>query len=382
MAKTTPARIEYTIGGAKQVIRFHSVISEAHEASSEITKFPVQTGFQISNHAIRHNRKVSIEAIISNTLIAGAKNSYQYSTTDNSKTIFKTLNDLVNLKISATVITNLGIYTPVIFTSFRNKQQAGMVDSIKLMLVGEEIQESTAINGVSPSPVSWKVMSKEAALARAEDLRNAGVDISDSAAASTGFFEEATINLGSDFSFDGVDRLGVPRVTTYINKGLDTVTGKYLYEVHSTDPAIYADPTSLVGGTSTAADLLKKVRTGIRNPVGCLVKGGAEILEEAAEEYIDTAMGKLKKTAYGALYGVMNLSSSDIGQAMIGLSVGCVIRGVTGHADNFPYKPGESLPTANDILEGAKRYGTNKLGTSIVTPSGIVTTPVTLTKIN
>ncbi len=380
MAKTTPARITYMLGDSEQVIRFHSVVSEGHQASSEVTKFPVQSGFQVSNHSIRHNRKVVIEAIISNSLIVGGDTSYQYSSTDNSKTIFKALTDLVNLKISTTVLTNLGIYTPVIFTSFKTKQMVGMVDSMKFILSGEEVQESFALNGAAPSPVSWKTMPRASALARADDLRAAGVDISESAAESEGFFQEATINLGEDFSIDGVDSLGIPRVTTYINKGIDPATGSYTYEIHSTDQGIYVDPAKVVSGESTPTDLLSKTNTGIRNPVGCLIHGGAKIAEEAAEDYIDTAMGRLKKTAYGALYGVINMSGNDIGQAMIGMSVGCIIRGITGHADNFPYLPGESLPTARDVVEGAIDYGKKVQSGSTVTASGVVSTLTTLTR--
>jgi hypothetical protein len=380
MAKTTPARITYMLGDNEQVIRFHTVISEEHHASSEVTKFPVQTGFQISNHAIRHNRKVSIEAVISNMLVDGGKTSYQYSTTDNSKTIFKALNDLVNLKISTTVLTNLGIYTPVIFTNFKTKQQAGMVDSMKIILSGEEIQESTALNSVSPTPLSWRTLSVDEAIARAEDLRDAGIEISESAASKPGFFEEANYEMGSDFSIEGVDVLGAPTLTTYINKGVDIVTGDFTYEIHASDIALYIPPDNFVVASLTDV-VANKVKAGIKNAVGCIVKGGKDILIDAADDYVNTAMGKLKKSIYGAVYGVTNLTSNPIGQALLGMSTGCIIRGATGFADTFPYKPGESLPSSTDIVDGAIGYGKKKLVSGAkVTAAGIVTVPTILTR--
>ena len=380
MAELTPARITYTLGDSEQVIRFHAVDSEAHQATSEVTKFPVQSGFQVSNHAIRHNRKITIVAVISNTLIKGGETSYQYSLSNNSKTVFQMLNDLVNSKIRAQVLTNLGLYTPVIFTSFKTTQKVGMVDSMKITLVGEELQDSSALNGTSPTPVSWSTLSDESALARVEDLRAAGIDISDEAASKSGFLEEASIDLGSDFSIDSVDSLGVASVTTYINKGVDPTTGIYPYEVHTTDLGLFEDPAEILGGSSSAASLLGKISAGVKDATGCIVKGGSTILINEAEDIVDTAMGKLKKSAYGAFYGVMNMSSDTIGQALIGMSAGCVIRGVTGHSDKFPYKPGESLPNAADIINGAVEYGNSLLGSTDVTSSGIITSQTTLTR--
>lgn len=377
MAELTPARITYLLGATEQVIRFHSVISEGHQASSEVTKFPVQSGFQISNHAIRHNRKVIIEAIISNTLISGVGTSseeYQYSLTDNSKTVFSLLKDIVNNKTKTTVLTNLGLYTPVIFTSFKTKQMVGLVDSMKVTLVGEEIQESTALNGTSPKVLNFKEVPEPQS--RIQDLIDAGVDIANGKP-----ITEVIVDLGEDFAIGSKDELGVNSITTYINKGVDIVTGAYNYAVHSTDTGLFIDPSAIVSDlVGVGVSLIGKITTGAHDPVGCLVSGATEVLEDAATEYIDTAMGKLTKSAYGAFYGMTHMSGNDVGQALIGLSAGCVIRGVTGHDNKFPYSPGESLPSASTILDAAKRLGNELSSDSRRTSSGVVTTPTTLTK--
>ena len=74
MAKTTPAHIIYTKKGTDNevVIDFHAVVSEDHEASAKITKYPVQTGLHISNHSIRNNRVVSLTGVISNMIMNNA----------------------------------------------------------------------------------------------------------------------------------------------------------------------------------------------------------------------------------------------------------------------------------------------------------------------
>jgi hypothetical protein len=373
MANLTPARITYFIGEIEQDIRFHAVISEGHQATSEVTKYPVQTGFQVSNHAIRHNRKVTIEAIITNTLIAGSKTAYQYSLSNNSRTIFNVLSDLVNLKIQTKVLTNLGEYNPVVFTSFRTKQMAGMVDSIKVILTGEELQVSDAINGASPSPVSWRKLDSSEVTARIDSLNAAGVLTNPSDT-----FEEASFNMGEDFSINSVTSVGKPVVTTYENVGIDPTTGAYTYAIHTTDAALFTEGADIpeLAVTNIAA----KIGAGAKSLSECFLEGADNILTRAALEYVDTAMGALTRSAYGVFYDVTHMTNSDVGQDMIGMSAGCIVRGITGNKSPYPYQPGESLPIADDIVNGAKNIGKSILGTNN-TPSGVPTVRATLTRV-
>jgi hypothetical protein len=372
MATLTPARITYFLGDAEQDVRFHSVISEAHQATSEITKYPVQSGFQISNHAIRHNRKVTIEAIISNTLIERGATSYQYSLSDNSRAIFDVLRDLVNLKIKTTVLTNLGTYTPVVFTSFKTKQVAGMVDAMKVLLVGEELQVSEAINGSAPSPVSWTQLTPEASAARMDELRNAGVNVDANA-----ILSEAKVDMGGDFSIENLTSTGVAVVTSYINTGQDLVTGAYSYAVHTTDTFLegVADVVEEVAG----GDLSSLLEAGVSGVSDCLANEATDLVVDTATDKIETAMGSLTKSAYGAFYGITHMSESDVGQSLIGLTTGCVVRGVTGFTDQFSFQPGESLPSVDDIIQGALKFGENT--TVATTATGVATTSTTLTRI-
>ena len=405
MAKITPARITYFLGNGnttKQEIRFHAVIAEVHEASSEVTKFPVQSGFQVSNHAIRHNRKVVIEAIITNSLIAGGSTAYQYSSTDNNKTIFKVLKDLVNLRIKTTVTTNLGEYEPVLFTSFKTKQVAGSVDSMKVILTGEELQVANALNATAPTLIYWTIVSGPARVAKVLALNNIGIHPS-----SNEVIQTAKVNMGEDFIIGGgsgsggtggtsggaggasggaggtgnPNDLGQSFTTTYLCKGFDPTTNTYAYEVHTNDTELYIEPSVEVAAAAAAAAPDASDLAAGAQPVSlCIMEGVEDILEEEAAEYLETAAGTLKKSARGAFYSTMAMASSDVGQQLIGLSTGCAIRGAIGAPAEYPYLPGESLPTTEQIINGAKTTG-SFLTNPNVTAAGIPLAETELTLI-
>ena len=150
MKVTNKAYIKFKLDTADQdfiEIRFHSVIFEDHEVSNEITKFPVQSGFNISNHSIRKNRKVNLSAIVTDTQMLYSGEFYDYSkegngkdnSISNSRRMHEMLTTLVREAVSCTVVTNLDTYTPVIFNRFKTKQEAGMTDAMTFILSGEEV---------------------------------------------------------------------------------------------------------------------------------------------------------------------------------------------------------------------------------------------------
>jgi len=355
MAKATPARIKYYIDETEQDIRFHSVISEAHQAKSEVTKYPVQTGFQVSNHAIRQNRVIVIEAMISNHLIAGGKTSYQYSVSDNNKTIFKALNDLVNLKIRTKVLTNLGEYNPVVFTSFKTKQEAGLVDSMKLILIGEELQVAEVVNKSAPTPLSWKKVPNQLLPAKKEAIEATGISLGIGAV-----LEEALVSMGRSFSIGSINNVGDAVKVVYEAVGYDDTTGSHTYAVHTDDIGLFDKVKEL--GSEALDTVAASVKAGAYPLSKCLFKGAADIAESAALDKVDTAMGKLVQSSYGALYGLTKMSSNDVGQSLIGMSAGCMVRTATDFKDNFPFQPGESLPTPQDMIRGAASIGRKLAG--------------------
>ena len=350
----TPAFITYTPPGQSlQTIRFHSVISEDHEAQSQITQFPVQTGFQISNNSIRKNRRITISAVIVNKPIAGSATAYEYSS-NNSKTIFDALEALVNAGQPCEVMTNLGIYNPVVFTRFKTKQQKGWTDAIEFTLSGEEVQVSATVNGTAPKILSFTKLTGAQADARADVLRNTGIEVCDCFEVS-----EAAMKLGEDFSVESKNEFGQTITTTYIMKELDPTTGIYEYEVHTSDVGVYQPRDPNVSGS---VENVPDIGAGISGVPQCLVDTGTGVIEDAATDIIDTAMGELKKSIYGAVYDIVHLSSNEYGQTMIMGGIGCFVRGVTGEGSEFPWAPGEALPSTDEILDGAKNFGTQLFG--------------------
>jgi len=86
-------------------IRLHGVVSEDHSTNIELTKFPVQGGFEISNHVIKKNRQVTIEGVITDNSLPGqvryasgrkgSRDGNGYQSTSSTKLIFETLNEIV-----------------------------------------------------------------------------------------------------------------------------------------------------------------------------------------------------------------------------------------------------------------------------------------------
>ena len=170
MAKVTPAHIRYTptnpdgSEGQEQVIDFHTVISEDHQASAQVTKYPVQTGFHISTNSIRNNRIVSIQGAISNTAMDFIPTTTQKTVArdygeDSQRVVFQALEALVNSGTKVKVVTNLGVYEPVVFTKFQTKQKEGMVDSMHFTITGEEIIEYDEENYSAPIPLTFSTKS-------------------------------------------------------------------------------------------------------------------------------------------------------------------------------------------------------------------------------
>lgn len=50
-------------------LTFECVMKEAHKATNQVTKYPVQTGFLVSDHTIKQNREVVLEVRAGNTML-------------------------------------------------------------------------------------------------------------------------------------------------------------------------------------------------------------------------------------------------------------------------------------------------------------------------
>ena len=355
MANVTPATIEFTpeLGGINQVIDFHAVMIEDHTTQAAITKYPVQTGTHITNHSIRNNRMVSITAMISNMRMvdpAGFVISGRDYGDGATKKVKEVMDSLIHSGQQCKVTTNLGIYNPVIFTKFKTSQKAGLVDSMELNIIGEEIVVINTENYVAPIPVSFEVLFGPARAAIVQELKEAGFETTDCDQISTG-----TVNTDESFLVGSTDAAGNAVTTAHNHVGADPVSGASLYEV-------------AVGGVELAEDGLNEVIdevgsilpedipieipkvSAIGNVGDCLAEEATTILTEAAEDAIDTALGKLKRDARGIFYDTVSMDNQT-GQLLASAGAGCIIRGITGSSAGGTYIPGESLPTAAEILD-------------------------------
>jgi len=339
-------------------IRFHSVIFEDHEVKNDITKFPVQSGFDVSNHSIKRNRKISLNAIITDTQMLLSEQFFEYSATSNSKAVFDQLKTLVREAIPCTVVTNLGEYDPVLFTSFKTKQQAGMTDAINFTITGEEVQLATTINGTTPTELVFKQVPDEERASKLEELRQAGYDVAEEAGISI-----ANVDLKDGWAMSTTSNSGIPSKITYEPTVLDDTTGEFSYDCSISPDGTIADTET--GEILEAGTFETRLQNGANVFGNCLVESAVDLGTEIVDETITTAVGDLKKTIYGGLYEILGVNGNrSFGQKLLAMGLDCFIVGATATGVNedgtsviSPDQFDTDLPTVDDALTGAAKHG-------------------------
>ena len=318
MSRTQPMTIEYTAHGSDQRIKFHGVVKEDHGSSNQIVSYPIQTGFNVSNHAIRKNRTITLNGIFTNTPL-DTPSEYTFDEVDTSRAMFDALTALVQSARVCTVNTNLGRYTPVVFTSFKPIQEAGKMDSMHFAISGEEIQVSSALSQSSARRVSMLELTGADKREQLVKHTASGLPLDVRARVFQG-----TVLLGQDFILESPTVNGKAVDTTLICVGYDHVTETHLYEVHIEDDPVYAhlDLTGTSGEVITAED--DSLKSGLLGATNCLIDNVKEFTNQAANEYVDTSMGKLRKSSYGYLQEIISLGGSPLGQTLVGFALDCV----------------------------------------------------------
>jgi len=381
MAKPDKAQIKYNVvvdtsnasGESSELvektIRFHSVISEEHEARSEITKFPVQEGFNISNHAIKKNRMVTISGIVTNTQISNAEEFYEYGK-NNQKVMFSTLNELVRQATVCEVTTNLGKYTPVIFTKFKTKQAQGMTDAMTFTMYGEEVQLASTVNNSSPILAVFKPLNAQKKDARIIELNKAGIFPDDDAVIS-----EASVDINNSFSIGTVDQGGKSYQCTYEKVSYDSTNNLHGFLIHTSD----TDVVEEVATKELNVFEFNKSSSDINTAAACLTDGLVRQADKSTSKDVNTVQGKLRKTVHGVATKVFGLSGDrEFGQVLLGMAVECFVIGKTNSGedivDAFTRK---TTPSVDDIIKGATKIGKTSNSDTKGNP-----TPVKITKIS
>ena len=348
MSTVTPASIVYTPSdGEEVVIDFHAVMIEDHATQATITKYPVQEGFHVSNHSIRNNRIVNITAMISNMRFSDAKGleakdeGYGKNATQTVKEIF---DGLIFSGQECKVITNLGVYNPVVFSRFKTTQKSGMVDSMELTITGEEIIKVNTDAYNAPKVVTFTEIFGASRAALVEELKEAGIEVGECDKLSQG-----SVESDESFIINAVDAAGKAVSTVFEFLGNDPVTRSVSY-AQSVVGVEVIDTSSSTATNSpcTTAD----PKSAMAQIGGCLLNEFDDIVSETTEDLINTALGSLTKTIRGVFYDTVTMDSG-FGQTLATAGLGCIIRGVSGDTESTgTYIASESLPTATDILNG------------------------------
>ncbi len=243
MAQVTPASIAYTpTVGPEQIIDFHAVVFEEHMTEAEVTTYPVQEGFHVSNHSIRKNRIVTLSGLISNILLRGTKSgSIDYGS--NATLAVKGLFDaLISSGTECRVTTNLGDYSPVIWKRFKTKQKEGMVDSMSFTVTGEEIIKVDADNNAAATEINFSEVPTLNRASVVAELTTAGIHTED-----CDQLLQSSFTVGEDFIIKGTNSAGEPVDTTYVFIGMDPSTGQPRYEIHVSESSVatYEEPTAV-----------------------------------------------------------------------------------------------------------------------------------------
>lgn len=320
-------------------ISFHGVISEGHTSVAELTKFPVQGGFEVSNHVVKKNRKVEIEGIITDTILPG---QVEYPARNNSKFVFRLINQIVNNGIMCYVITNLGVYKPVVFKSFTTKQGVGSLDSMKFKLVGEELILGNGRNSSGPKPVEFEVVPEEEYQALYDKLVCNGIEVPEGA-------ELSRAKVGPAESFT----MGA---TTYINKGKDFL-GISTMETQDSGVLGVIPEENTSGGLPISSAEAKEFNIG-----ACLKEGAESAASDLVSEKVDTTLGKLEEGLYGAKTDIVNMGG-PIAAPFLEAGLDCVVAfAADALTENEVDEcgnpiPNTGLPTANDVIGGISDTG-------------------------
>lgn len=338
---TAPVTISY----GDNNIKFHAVVSEDHEATTQITQYPTQSGFSISDHAIRKNRVIKLKGIFTNTILEGS-NQHKYSSTNTPKEMFKVLNALVRSATTCLVRTNLGTYTPVVFVSFKNVQKEGIMDSMKFDLVGQEVQIANETARTSPISISLDQVSE---IERSE-IKKAFEDAElDPAEASIPEIKQAPMTIGEDFKLAFKDASGRDREATFICHGYDKITDQYNYELHRSNPKdLFEDSflAEVVDGVNIVPPAWS-LGSGLVGASNCILDKSIDAGLAFVEDQVNTAIGYAKESVYGFVEGIFTVDGSGPLQTVMGIAMDCVVIEAGKAYDDYLY--GEEVERINEL---------------------------------
>ena len=363
MAKPTKAQINYlasTEEGSSKSLRFHSVEVEDHEVQSELTKYPSQSGFLVSNNAIKRNRKVSITGLVTNHQLAGASNVLDYGGSNAIRTVFEILRGLVQNSTPCEVLTNYGNYTPVIFNKFKTKMDNSTTDCARFTISGEEIQLARWNDGTAPEEVNFTEVSAQEREALVTELGYANIKVANNSKVLVG-----KIDLSRSFKVKDLMPNGETIESVYEVVNFSEAAGTVSHLIHTTD---LTEVVSNIPDTFNWFELLAgetpdlpgyNGKRGAPTSNFCLADGLNSLQNGAlSQDTLTTVFGELTKSAYGAAYAMVSSKTNDLtGQLLSGLGNSCLVLGNTFNGSELSFESG--LPSVDGITTAARTMGNN-----------------------
>jgi len=299
--------------GTENTIKFHALVQEDHGVTSEVTKFSVQAGYEISNHAIKKNRLISLDGSFTDTIMAGT-GQLSYNSVSNTKEMFKVLEALVRSSTVCRVVTNLGTYNPVVFTSFKTKQGQGFMDSMEFSISGEEVQVASTLSKSAPKRLSFRTITLPEELEKIKaEMAEAKLFYSDQA-----IVKQANVTLGEDFFLDSRDSAGKLYRSTYLCKANDPTDASYKYEVQK-------EATNLFGVAEAAEDVKSQLgfSAGLLGASSCMFDNTLNLAEDAIKGLVKTGLGSLEDALYGMKEDMLSFAGDGLGRTMLGMALEC-----------------------------------------------------------
>jgi hypothetical protein len=354
----------------------------------------VQTGFVVSNHAIRRNRKIAIDALITNTPVVGVQGSHHWQSLDNSSAGFAILQHLVNNAVLCNVVTNIGIYTNVIFDRFATQQGEGMIDAMRFVLSGQEIQVKNSFTKTAPSPAIFTVVRDTYKGAALQALHRAGL---------TGVTLEDTISqavVSGSFGVKVTDGLGNESMMTYEQEARDAVSNAFIYSTKFTGGKLFRNSLSqpqfnffslngIPGDGELSGDELRNAARGaLEGTMSCVEVGLTNLTYYIGDKLIETAVGWAKDSIYGAFGKDVTVPGGALGQILWNIGTECLITGGKQFGAGIVQAiltPAEikaakeaTLPTTKDLIAAADKLGEDRAAGKVTMPNNkMVVTKIT-----
>ncbi len=332
--KEAPITIEFDVEGSPtESVKFHAVLKEGHTAESQITGFPTQKGFDISNHAIRKNREIVLDGIFTSSIL-GNTDQIKYSETDTPKEMFNVLGNLVSSSTVCTVNTRLGKYYPVVFTSFKPVTDPKYINSMKFTMVGSEVQLADEVSRTTATELSFVQINtgrEDAALLEHQqsnlplswELIELGREKEEDRFGRI-LVSETKHTLGTDFKLVTLDSSGLPRTTKYVCLNYDHKTKQYTYEtIVEKAPVIDKSSVSIV----PTGELLSQYVSGmVSGTSSCVIDNTITFAEGVINSKVDSFIGKTEEVLDGLLGGMTTISSDGKGilDPLLGIAMDCV----------------------------------------------------------